>query len=280
MLAPSQVRSRGMLIRPNEVPDTIKCGCRTRLLVSPAAGSALTGCQIIYHEPGGTFTVHLHPISEDVTLVFKGRGEAFLGDGWYEVSEGDVIYAPECVKHGTRNPVTNSEDFICYNWQVPYLAEDESLSGAQDRLFENQEGRVIPRDARGKFDARIPETGVIGHVDCGALFTEYSAPMRFVVWPGMGSRKISLHRAKHPPGFEFKVHIHPDAEDTILAFRGQGQGFLVDRWYDMAEGDVLYAPCPVKHGTRNNDKHSKEPFICVGGAAPPQMELYRLAGYL
>ena len=104
--------------------------------------------------------------------------------------------------------------------------------------------------------------------------------MRFVVWPGMGSRKINLHRAKHPPGFEFKVHEHPDSEDTILAFRGRGQGYLVDRWYDMEEGDVLFAPRRVKHGTRNPVGGGQDDFICTGSAAPPQLELYRMAGYM
>ena len=280
MLAPSQVRSQGIIIRPNEIPDTMKYGCRTKLLISPLLGSALTACQVVYHKPGETFMVHWHPISEDVTEVFKGKGEAFLGDSWYEVSEGDVIYAPEYVKHGTRNPSANSVDFICYNWQVPFLAEFDSLPGAEDQVFENQDGRIIARKDRGKFDTHIPETGIIEHIDRGALFTEYGAPMRFIVWPGMGARKISLHRAKHPPGFEFKVHIHPGAEDTILALRGDGQGFLVDQWYHMNEGDVLYAPRQVKHGTRSYDDSNKEAFICTGAAAPPQMELYRLAGYL
>lgn len=280
MVTPSQIRARGIIIRPGEVPDTTKYGCRIKILISPATGSALTGCQAIYHNPGETFTVHSHPISEDVTVVFRGKGEAFLGDFWYEVSEGDVIYAPENVKHGTRNPSANSEPFVCYNWQVPYLSEYDQLPGAKDRLFDNQQGRVIPLEARGKLDARIPETGFIGHVDRGALFTDYGAPMRFVIWPGMGSRKISLHRAKLPPEFEFKVHVHPDAEDTLLAFRGRGQGFLFDQWYDMAEGDVLYAPCSVRHGTRHKNALSEEPFIVTGAASPPQMELYRLAGYL
>jgi gentisate 1,2-dioxygenase len=248
--------------------------------MSPAMGSALTGCQVVYHRPGDTFTVHAHPVSEDVTIVFQGQGEAFLGDAWYEVGEGDVIYAPEYVRHGTRNPRGAAGDFICYNWQVPVLPEDGSLPGAEDILFADQEGRAIPREARGRFDVHIPETGIIEHIDRGALFTGYGAPMRFVVWPGMGARKISLHRALHPPGMEFKVHIHPDAEDTVLAFRGSGQGFLVDRWHDMNRGDVLYAPRTVRHGTRNHDPESKEPFICTGAAAPPQMELYRLAGYL
>jgi gentisate 1,2-dioxygenase len=279
MVTPSQIRKSGILIRPGEVPDTMKYGLRTKQLISPATGSALTGCQVIYHQPGETYTVHSHPVSEDVTVVFKGKGEAFLGDFWYQVAEGDVIYAPENVKHGTRNPSGSSGTFICYNWQVPYIDEYDRLPGAADQLFAGQEGRVMARSERGRFDARLPESGCIEHIDRGALFIEYGAPMRFVVWPGMGARKISLHRAQHPPGMEFKVHIHPDAEDTILAFRGNGQGFLVDRWYDMAEGDVLHAPRTVRHGTRNPAGNRGE-FICTGAAAPPQMELYRLAGYL
>ena len=75
MVNPSGMRSRGAIVKPSEVPDTIKYGCRTKLLMSPAMGSTLNGCQIIYHKPGETFTVHLHPISEDVTVVFKGKGD-------------------------------------------------------------------------------------------------------------------------------------------------------------------------------------------------------------
>jgi quercetin dioxygenase-like cupin family protein len=257
----------------------VKYGCRTKLLISPSMGSALTGCQVIYHRPGETYTVQLHPISEVVIEVFKGSGEVFLGEFWYEVGRGDVIYVPENVKHGTRNPAASSDEFICYYWQVPFLSEYESLPGAEVQLFKEQEGRVVAREFRGKFDARIPETGVITDVNRGALFTGYGAEMRFVIWPGVGSRKVNLHRAKHPPGFEFKVHVHPDSEDTVLAFEGKGQGFLIDRWYDMDEGDVMFAPRLVKHGTRNPAREG-EPFLCTGSAAPPQMELYRLGGYL
>ncbi len=280
MITPSQVRERGIIIKPNEVPDTIKYGCRTKLLMAPSMGSALTGCQVIYQKPGDTYTVHMHPISEVVMVVFKGSGEVFLGDFWYEVRRDDVIYVPENVKHGMRNPSTNSEDFICYYWQVPYLSEFENLTGAEDELFEGQEGPVIAYDARGKFDARIPWTGVIEDINHGALFTAYDAEMRFVVWPGMGARKISSHRAHHPPGVEFKVHIHPGSEDTVLAFQGNGQGFLVDRWYDMEAGDVMFAPRNIRHGTRHPDRNSQEPFVCLGSAGPPQLDLYALAKYI
>lgn len=54
---------------------------------------------------------------------------------------------------------------------------------------------------------------------------------------------------------------------------------MEDSWYEVKEGDVLYAPCHIRHGTRNNNE-SGEPFICTGAAALPQMDLCRLAGYL
>jgi quercetin dioxygenase-like cupin family protein len=250
------------------------------MLMAPEMGSALTGCQVIYLKPGDTYQVHLHPVAEAVIVVFRGAGEVYLGDFWYEVSRGDVIYVPENVKHGLRNSSAGPGDFICYYWQVPYLADFKNLPGAEDELFEAQAGPVIKRDARGKFDTRIPGTGYIGNVNEGALFTGYGAEMLFIIWPGMGSRKITLHRAKHPPGFEFRVHVHPDSEDTVLAFGGSGQGFLVDRWYDMEEGDVMFAPRQVKHGTRKPPGRGGEVFIATGSAAPPQMELYRLGGYL
>lgn len=279
MLTPFEIRKQGIIIKPEEVLYTNRYGCRTKLLITPRRGSSLTGCQTIYLSPGEIYPVHLHPVAEDVMIVFKGKGEAFLGDFWFEVQEGDVVYAPEYVKHGIRNPVDSKEELICYNWQVPYIEEYEILPGAVDEIFKNQDSKVIAREDRGKFDVSIPGTGFIDHIDRGALFIDYGAPMRFIVWPGMGSRKISLHRALHPAGFEFKVHIHPDAEDTVLAFHGNGQGYLVDRWLDMNEGDVLYAPHGVKHGTRNHN-NSGEPFICTGAAAPPQADLYKLAGYL
>jgi len=279
MLNPLEIHEQGIIIRPQEVPDTVKYGIRTKLLITPPMGSALTGCHVIYHKPGDIYPVHCHPVSEDVIIVFKGKGEAFLGNFWYEVREGDVIYAPEYVRHGTRNPASNKDEFICYNWQVPYITDFTSLPGAKDELVNVQKDRVIDLNDRAQFDVRIPNTGFIDHMDRGALFVDYGAPMRFIVWPGMGARKISLHRAKHPPGFEFQVHIHPGAEDTILAFRGSGEGYLVDRWISMNEGDILYAPQGIKHGTRN-PAASGEAFICTGAAAPPQQDLYQKAGYL
>jgi hypothetical protein len=42
---------------------------------------------------------------------------------------------------------------------------------------------------------------------------------------------------------------------------------------------VLHAPIGIRHGTRNNPGNRSD-FICTGAASPPQMDLYRLAGYL
>jgi len=63
MLTYSEIRKQGILIRPQGVPDTFKYGIRTKLLMTPRMGSALTGCQVIYHQPGEIYPVHFHPVA-------------------------------------------------------------------------------------------------------------------------------------------------------------------------------------------------------------------------
>ena len=146
---------------------------------------------------------------------------------------------------------------------VTTIGEDESLALAQQVMLWSGI-RHLP--VRRKPDGRV--VGIISERDVLRSFKSLGAEPE-----GFG-RPVSEFMTSPAD------HIHPDAEDTILAFRGSGQGFLVDGWHDMNEGDVLYAPQGVRHGTRSPEGGGQEPFVCTGAAAPPQMELYRLAGYL
>ncbi len=83
----------------------------------------------------------------------------------------------------------------------------------------------------------------------------------------------------HFPGQGMLPHKHPISEEMLIVFRGNGQFYLDDQWYDVAEGDVLYAPAGVWHGTRNPATNT-EPFITIGCASPPQLDLYERAGYV
>lgn len=262
--------ARGAIINPRDMESVEVSGCRTIPLVNMDVGSSVIKCRVIRHEPGQTFEVHAHPRSDDIMLAFQGRGEAFLGDAWFEVNEGDVVFAPAGVRHGSRNRAGGRE-FVCYNWEAGAPPGGDAPRSAPDQAPEiGPEGESPP--AAGQ--------GIITNVEQGALFTGYGAEMRFVLWPKNGSRKMSLHKAIHLPGTAFKEHVHPASEDMILAFRGRGEGYCFDGWRPMEQGSLLFAPRGVAHGTRLPAGGDPEPFICVGAGAPPQKDLYRVAGYM
>ncbi len=255
---PPNAATRGAIIVPSAMESVEVLGCRATPLVERDTGANIIKCQIIHHQPGQAFAVHTHARSDDITLVFQGRGEAFLGDAWFAVGEGDVIFAPEGVRHGTRSRAGGGE-LICYNWRVG--PSPRSAGPAEESP---------PAERRG----------MITNVEQGALFTGYGAEMRFVIWPKNGSHRMSLHKAIHPPGMAFKEHFHPASDDMILAFRGRGEGYLLDGWYPLNQGELLFAPRGVTHGTRHPGRGDAEPFICVGVGVPPQKDLYRVAGYM
>jgi quercetin dioxygenase-like cupin family protein len=100
-----------------------------------------------------------------------------------------------------------------------------------------------------------------------------------VITPNTGSRGIGLTAGTHFPGQGMLPHTHPISEEILIAFRGKGQFYLDDRWYDVEEGDIAYAPAGVWHGTRNPVSNT-EAFITIGCASPPQLDLYARAGYV
>jgi quercetin dioxygenase-like cupin family protein len=81
------------------------------------------------------------------------------------------------------------------------------------------------------------------------------------------------------PGEYFNVHVHPESEEAFIAFEGSGQLYLDDRWIDATEGDVLYAPPGIPHGTRHPDPDPAGPrFVTCGGPTPFDPVLYHRAG--
>jgi len=281
LAAYQHVRRRGSVVKAGEGLEFTGYGARALIKVAPVIGSRLNSCQAIYHEPGETFAIHAHPVSETVYVVYQGKGQVFLDDAWHDIEAGDVVYVPEGYKHGTRNLQTNPEVLVVYDWGVPPPLEQYELGGwwnqvyaeiesGADRVKKSYKGQMPPRQSGQK-----PQ---ILNVDEGAEFYNYGCLMKFIVWPNMGSRMISCHCAYQSKGDTFNIHRHPQSEDTVVVLAGRGQVFLDDRWYDLEPGDVFYAPEDVKHGTRNLEYDGV--FQCAGCAAPPQMELYELAGYM
>ena len=64
-------------------------------------GAELTGVgQTIYPGGGGTHEQHYHPNAEETVLVLAGSGKHRVGEEWYDIGPGDVIFVPKGVVHG------------------------------------------------------------------------------------------------------------------------------------------------------------------------------------
>lgn len=120
----------------------------------------------------------------------------------------------------------------------------------------------------GKFNIALGETWIMpnGHV------------CLFALNPKAGARNINIVVGFHAPGKEFAPHVHPLSEEVLLVFSGKGECFLEDKWIPCEAGDIVYAPPGIYHGTRNFPD-ATEPFVTLGIATPPQLDLYMRAGY-
>lgn len=103
--------------------------------------------------------------------------------------------------------------------------------------------------------------------------------VKFILSPQVGSRMIGVTAGFHQPGQMFAPHTHPISEEVLVVMKGKGQIYLKDHWIDVQEGDIVYAPEGVPHGTRNSEGNTGM-FITMGCAAPPQFDLYYKSGYV
>ena len=102
--------------------------------------------------------------------------------------------------------------------------------------------------------------------------------VNFVLTPKMGGPNVNIASGFHEPGKEFAPHKHPLSEEILIIFQGKGECFLNDKWIPTEAGDIIYAPPGVLHGTRNPAENT-EPFVTLGIATPPQLDLYLRANY-
>lgn len=131
-----------------------------------------------------------------------------------------------------------------------------------------------------KTTEEVQREGGLFHIeDSQAVFEMPNGTLRLLVWPGMGARMLSTHSARLRPGQSFEPHVHAVSEDVVLVFRGRGKAFLHDRWYDVKEGDIVYAPAGVRHGFANPAENIED-LITLGTGTPPILDLYERAGYL
>jgi gentisate 1,2-dioxygenase len=297
-----EVRTRGAIFNINEGIDIDNGNkCLTRLIGWPATGTRMVSFHLLIHRPGGGFEMHNHPISEECVTCIRGKGEVNFGAGWVKIEAGNILFAPIGAAHATRNDPDSAEDFIALSYTCPspleYYQEIGLMASGEfniteiDKLLLNAQRDSIPTacvmkpnelggaeraDAKGY--GEVARTGGVFNIYRGAPFTAYGGAMKFIVWPGVGSKHCGLHNAYHLPGVAFKPHVHPISEDAILFWDGEGMAYLESRWIECGEGDILYAPALVRHGT--GCRVDQRPMNSSGCASPPQFDLYELAGYL
>lgn len=99
---------------PSDLSGTAFSHLDVRWLVSDERnGAELTGVgQTIYPAHGGTHEVHLHPNAEEVVIVQSGRGRHLVGDRWYDVGPGDIIFIPRNAVHGAESD--GDEELVIY----------------------------------------------------------------------------------------------------------------------------------------------------------------------
>ncbi len=298
-----EIRARGAIFNINhgiEVEDGD--GCTTRLIGFPGNGTRMVSFHLLTHSPGGSYAMHRHLISEESLICVRGRGEVNLGRGFVPVSAGNFVYVPAGVEHATRCPKDADGDFVVLSYHCPPALEyyqtlglfkngafdraaiDEAMLAARPGnipseclMQENELGGAERGEQKGP--ERVSREGGVFNMYRGAHYTQNGGLMRFVLWPGGGTRLVAQHIAFHEPGVAFRPHVHPVSEDCVFVAAGRGACYLESRWVDTQAGDILYAPALVRHGTAAWPD-ATETFICTGCASPPQFDLYEHAGYL
>ena len=67
------------------------------------AGSQSLTMLVQNYRPGGFHKTHSHHDAEQVFFVYEGKGQFLLGEEWFDISKGDLVYVPRNVSRAARN---------------------------------------------------------------------------------------------------------------------------------------------------------------------------------
>jgi quercetin dioxygenase-like cupin family protein len=110
---------------PADFSDTAFAHLEVKLLVSAErSGSQLTYVgQTTYPAGGATHEAHFHPDAEETIIVQSGTGRHRVGDDWYDLAPGDVLFVPKGAVHTT---VSGDEDDLVIFWVLGGAASLEA----------------------------------------------------------------------------------------------------------------------------------------------------------
>ncbi len=311
-LTAKQIRTHGGIGHLNEGIEIMMNGIPTRLIAWPGNGYQTESIHVLTLKPGVTSSEYTYSISEEALLCVQGKGEVYLRERWIQLEPGDMAYFPESTPHSIRNSKDNADDFILVSSITPPLLSLYEESGfyipsigkidfdaAEYAKWQITSGKIQPIN-RLRYNENYPElrawnlsaedvrrNGALFNVFRGAEFTANGSPMRFVLWPGHGSRLSGFHLTRCSNGGHFSAHVHPLSDECVIVWAGTGRGFIDGHWFEMGIHECVLAPCGVPHGGLVNSHintleiHTQtKPTLWGGFASPPQGDLYIRAGYV
>lgn len=74
-----------------------------RLIAWPGAGTRMVGFNFTHWPARVPEAMHIHPVSDECLILWKGKAQFYMGAGWMDVEVNDCALAPCGVYHGTRN---------------------------------------------------------------------------------------------------------------------------------------------------------------------------------
>lgn len=302
-----EIRRAGAISSLNDGIEMTTHGIATRLIAWPGNGFEHQSVHVLTLRPGDESEKYVYGMAEEAMICLKGRGEVFLRDRWVEIEAGDIAYFPARVPHATRNPRSNSADFVLVNSIASPQLDLYAPAGLYDRARgvlnddrirqaaqEARIGDLSPdcelhdNDSHPELRAWNLETddirqgGALFNMYRGSLFTKLDCPMVLILWPGYGIGGTGFHFGAMSPGMEAPLHIHPVADECVVNWSGSGRSWLGsdEDVVDIATGplDVVMAPCGVHHG---GAIPADAPGVAYPGgfASPPQLDLYLKTDY-
>lgn len=252
--------SRGAVVKSKDLEWRSAGSCRLAVPINTEMGSKNVRCLVVDIPKGAVWkSCSMGRDSENVVVIFSGKGTAKSGEVSSEIERSSSIYVPT----GCDYEISSSEEIRAYVWQ-------SSLPAGKSRNLYSKRFNHL-------YNSEILFTGFGG---TGDIKTDSrKASMNFIFWPGSGSPHLCLHCGIQLPGEEFSVHHHDIAEELFIGFEGEGEVHLDGEWHPFSAGDILYSPPNVRHGTRNPQVGpDAKVFVTCGGPTPSDETFYIKAG--
>jgi mannose-6-phosphate isomerase-like protein (cupin superfamily) len=205
-------------------------------------------------------------MSEPVT---KPPGDDFI---WPVKGRCDIPFSSKAIPK-VESLATCSKKYGPNDWRTWRAEYFEKRLAAKDDPYRQEHSTF----------ADVKRRGCVFNVWTGAEGQLYGMPpdsFRCLAWPGVGVERIGEQCGYGNRDATAAVHVHsPMTNEVITMFRGEGEGFISDHWFPMAEGgDFLYVPPNVPHGMRSGGgvTEYKKGWVGTGFAAPAQWELYTM----